>query len=171
MKAITIGFILAATAVGAAAQQLYEIRCRGGGLTISSTKGDYLPSGQRMHVTVKFKGGPTRQKIGTDGTRLNPGQCSWVDRDLRAGEPTEIRVDMLEANPDRRFFPPGTDDFTLAEGAPDTYTMPRYLAYSDHFWRFWVYNTGKGYLQGDYYRNAAYKPPLQRKGIDVIKPR
>src|SRR5205085_2563179 len=55
MKVITIAFILAVTAAGATAQQLYEIRCRGGGLTISSTTGQYLPSGQRMHVTVKFK--------------------------------------------------------------------------------------------------------------------
>ena len=170
MRIIAMGFILAAAAVGASAQQYYEIRCRGGGLTISSSQGEYLPSGQRMHVTVKFKAGPTRQRIGPDGTRLNVGQCSWVDRDLRTGEPTEIRVDMFEHNPDRRLYP-GVSDDALAELVPDVYAMTRYLASADHFWRFFVYNTGKGYLQGDFYKNAAYRPPLQQKGVTRINPR
>ena len=168
IKCLVVGSMVAVMAVGSPAQQTYEMRCRGGaGLSVKSSPGDYTPKGRTAHLTLKFSGGPTRQKIGPDGTRLNVGQCSWVDRDLRRGEPTEIRLDMLEFNPDRQIYPSSVLDDTLAEIAPDAYLLPRYLWSTDHFWSFWVYNTGKGYLQAT--RSGAFKPPLQRKGIDVLR--
>ena len=78
-----------ATAVSASAlmQQSYELRCRGGGLRFNSTAGSTSSSGeQMMNVTVDFSAGT--QAAGGRGENLKPGQCSWVDRGLRNGEPT-----------------------------------------------------------------------------------
>lgn len=167
MKLLIIAWMLAAMGASTPAQQTYEIRCRGGaGLSVKSTAGDYAPKGRTMHMTLKFAGGPMRQKIGPDGTRLNVGQCSWVDRDLRRGEPSEIHFEMLESNPDRQLYPSSVTDDTLTEIAPDAYLLPRYLWSTDHFWSFWAYNTNRGYLQAT--RTSVFKPALQRKGIDII---
>jgi hypothetical protein len=169
MKAFAIGSMLALMTLSAAAQQTYEMHCRGGaGLSVKSSPGQYSAGGTRtMHLTLKFNGGRTREKVGSDGTRLNVGHCSWVDRDLRSGEPTEIHFDLLEYNPDRHLYPASLNDDALTEAAPDAYLMPRYMWSSDHFWSFWVYNTNKGYLQSA--RSRPFKPALQRKGMDVLR--
>jgi hypothetical protein len=36
---------------------------------------------------------------------------------------------------------------TAAERYPDAQNVPQYLSSSDHYWTFWVYNTGQRYLQ------------------------
>jgi hypothetical protein len=128
-------------------------------------------------MTLKFAGGPQRTKIGPDGTRLNPGQCSWVDRDLRAGEPTEIRFDLLKNSFERQKYAntaAGVDPKWAAERYvyatehyPDAVSLPGYLASSDHYWSFRVYNTGKGYMQAT--SSHVFKPAVKRAGPDVLR--
>lgn len=164
-----------------AAQQTYEMRCRGGrflSLTTPSVPWGIDATGKGMVVmTLKFAGGPQQSKIGSDGTRLNPGQCSWVDRDLRAGEPTEIRFDLLKNSFDRQkyavcFCQPGSKDSInrvnyATELYPDAESLPGYLVSPNHYWSFRVYNTGKGYLQAT--SSHAFKPAARRAGPDVLR--
>lgn len=75
-------------------QQSYELRCRGGGLKFNSTPGRTLPTGeQMMNVTIDFTAGT--QGAAVRRPNLNPGQCSWIDRGFRQGEPTQIRLEMV----------------------------------------------------------------------------
>src|SRR6476620_307422 len=68
-------------------QQRYELRCRGGGsMKFNSTPGSPSSSGEQMtNVTIDFAVGT--QGAGTGKPNLNPGQCSWIDRGFRPGEP------------------------------------------------------------------------------------
>jgi hypothetical protein len=128
-------------------------------------------------MTLKFAGGPQRTKIGPDGTRLNPGQCSWVDRDLRAGEPTEIRFDLLKNSFERQKYAGNARGLNskiaadiydhATEQYPDAESLPGYLASSDHYWSFRVYNTGKGYMQAT--SSHVFKPAVKRAGPDVLR--
>src|SRR6185369_8490107 len=76
-------------------QQSYELRCRGGGsMKFNSTPGSTSSSGeQMMNVTIDFAVGT--QGAGARTPMLTPGQCSWVDRGFRPGEPTQIRLEMV----------------------------------------------------------------------------
>ena len=75
-------------------QQSYELRCRGGALKFRSSPGSTSSSGeQMMNMTVNFAAGT--QGAGARTPILTPGQCSWVDRGFRPGEPTEIRLEMV----------------------------------------------------------------------------
>jgi hypothetical protein len=168
MKTLIIGTILAAVAVSAAAQQTYEMRCRGGsGLSLTTPPSFRIDASGKGTVlmTLKFVGGPQRAKIGSDGTRLNPGQCSWVDRDLRPGEPTVIKFDLLYISFDGQNARNGSDQAT--EEYPDSKSLPGYLASPNHYWSFRVYNTGKGYMRAT--SSKVFKPALKRAGPDVLR--
>jgi hypothetical protein len=101
MKSFLLALTLSLLAVVLAAfdpsmpmQQSYELRCRGGGLKFNSTSGRSLASGeQMMDVTIDFIAGT--QGAGIRKPNLNPGQCSWIDRGFRQGEPTQIRLEMV----------------------------------------------------------------------------
>ena len=134
----------------AAAQTAYELRCRGGeGLKFTSTPGRYLQTGeQMMNMTVEFIPGTQGTGDGR-GSNLNPGQCSWVDRGFREGEPTQIRLEIVGFGQLRQVQHGSAVDRTpsAAERFPDAQNLPQYLSDPKHHWRFRVYNTSQGYLQ------------------------
>jgi len=139
-------------------QQSYELRCRGGGLKFNSTPGRSLPTGeQMMNMTVNFVAGT--QGASGAGTSLNPGQCSWVDRGLRKGEPTQIRLEIVSfaQQAEARHGSPVDRSSTAAERYPDAQNVPSYLTSSDHYWSFWVYGAN-GYLQAT---SQKYFKPLK----------
>jgi len=159
------------TAFGASSfiQKSYELRCRGGGLKFNSTPGRTLATGeQMMNMTVDFAAGT--QGSGSYRT-LNPGQCSWVDRGFRNGEPTQIRLEIVSFAQlqQSRHGSPVDRSPTAAESYPDAQNMPQYLANSDHYWSFWVYNTNNGYLQST---SQKYFKPLKTLpgGVKVPSP-
>lgn len=129
-------------------QQSYELRCRGGGLKFNSTPGRTSSSGeQMMNVTIDFAVGT--QGAGTGKPNLNPGQCSWIDRGFRPGEPPQIRLEMVSFAQQQQVLhgSPVDRSATAAERYPDAQNVPQYLSNLDHYWTFWVYNTGQRYLQ------------------------
>jgi hypothetical protein len=139
-------------------QQSYELRCRGGGLKFNSTPGATSSSGdQMMNMTVDFAAGT--QGSGSYKT-LSPGQCSWVDRGFRNGEPTQIHLEIVyfAQLQQSRHGSPVDRSPTAAESYPDAQNVPQYLTSADHYWSFWVYNTGNGYLQSTKHR---YFKPLK----------
>ena len=130
-------------------QQSYELRCRGGGsMKFNSTPGSTSSSGEQMtNVTIDFAVGT--QGAGTGKPNLNPGQCSWIDRGFRPGEPPQIHLEIVSfgQQAEARHGTPVDRSPTAAERYPDAQNLPQYLSNSDHYWTFWVYNTGQRYLQ------------------------
>jgi len=130
-------------------QQSYELRCRGGGsMKFNSTPGSTSSSGEQMtNVTIDFAVGT--QGAGTGKPNLNPGQCSWIDRGFRPGEPPQIRLEIVSFAQQQQALHGSPVDRTptAAERFPDAQNVPQYLSSSDHYWTFWVYNTANGYLQ------------------------
>ena len=148
-------------------QQSYELRCRGGGLKFNSTQGGTSSSGeQMMNVTIDFAAGT--QGAGTRKPNLNPGQCSWIDRGFRPGEPTQIRLEMVSFAQQQQARHGSAVDRTptAAERYPDAQNVPQYLSSSDHYWTFWVYNTNNGYMQATgnkYFKLLIVMPPRDPK--------
>lgn len=60
----------------------FDLYCRGP-LQISTGSSGRMAQFKKAHV-----------KAGNDGLGLNPGECSWADRTLRADEPAVIYYDM-----------------------------------------------------------------------------
>jgi len=178
MKLFLVALALSAFAVVLAAtersssrveamQQSYELRCRGGGLKFNSTPGRTSSSGeQMMNVTIDFAAGT--QGAGARTPILNPGQCSWVDRGFRKGEPTQIRLEMVSFAQQQQALHGSPVDRTptAAERYPDAQNVPQYLSSSDHYWSFWVYNTNNGYLQSTSQR---YFKPLKTLPGDKVR--
>src|SRR5689334_5485869 len=147
-----------ASAFGASAfmQQSYELRCRGGGLKFNSTPGRNLSTGeQMMNMTVDFAAGT---QAASAYKTLSPGQCSWVDRGFRNGEPRQIRFEIVYFAQQQQARHGSAVDRspTAAESSPDAQNVPQYLTSSDHYWSFWVYNTNNNYLQATNQR--CFKP-------------
>jgi hypothetical protein len=126
----------------------YELRCRGGNLRFSSTPGQTLSTGEQlMNMTMDFAAGT---KGSADArANLSPGQCSWVDRGFRGGEPTQVRFEIVYfgQTAQARHGSPVDHSATAAERYPDAQNLPQYLSDSSHFWSFFVYNTNQGYMQ------------------------
>jgi hypothetical protein len=144
-----------------ATMQGYELRCRGGGLRFNSTPGRNLPTGeQMMNMTVDFVVGT--QAAGGRDLNLKPGQCSWVDRGFRPGEPAQIRLEIVYFGQQKQTLhgSPVDRSPTAAETYPDAQNVPQYLSNQNRYWSFWVYNTNNGYLQATgnrYLKPAAIK--------------
>jgi hypothetical protein len=151
--------------------QSYELRCRGGGLKFNSTPGRTLPTGeQMMNVTINFIAGT--QGAAVRRPNLNPGQCSWIDRGFRQGEPAQIRLEMVSFGQQQQALhgSPVDRSPTAAERYPDAQNVPQYLASADHYWTFWVYNTNNGYMQAT--GNKYFKPLIvvNPKDIKILQP-
>lgn len=152
-------------------QQTYELRCRGGGLKFKSTPGRTLSSGeQMMNVTIDFAAGT--QGAGAGTPILNPGQCSWIDRGFRTGEPAQIRLELVYFAQQSQSLHGSPVDRTptAAERYPDAQNVPQYLSSSDHYWTFKVYNTGTGYLQSTSQRYFKPLKSLPRDKVRVLPP-
>jgi len=148
-------------------QQSYELRCRGGGLKFNSTPGRTSSSGeQMMNVTIDFAAGTQGASARTP--ILTAGQCSWVDRGFRPGEPTQIRLEIVSFAQQQQALHGSPVDRTptAAERYPDAQNVPQYLSSSDHYWSFWVYNTGNGYLQST---SQKYFKPLKTLPGDKVR--
>lgn len=152
-------------------QQSYELRCRGGGLKFNSTVGRTSSSGeQMMNVTIDFA--PGTQGAGTRKPNLNPGQCSWIDRGFRQGEPPQIRLEMVSfaQQAQARHGSPVDRSPTAAERYPDAQNVPQYLSNSDRYWTFWVYNTNNGYLQATGNKYFKQLIVIDPKDIKILPP-
>jgi len=148
-------------------QTSYELRCRGGALKFNSTPGTTSSSGeQMMNMTIDFAAGTQGASARTP--ILTPGQCSWVDRGFRPGEPTQIRLEIVSFAQQQQALHGSPVDRTptAAERYPDAQNVPQYLSSSDHYWSFWVYNTGNGYLQST---SQKYFKPLKTLPGDKVR--
>lgn len=146
-----------------ASQQYYELRCAGGA-EVSGAPGNEAPNAQRlrftitqgrrtgineqmMNMVVDFVAGA--MPVDASASNLMPGQCSWLDRGFRPGEPTQIRQEIIYFGQENqvRHGTPVDRSVTAAETHPDSQNVPLYLSYRNHYWSFYVRNTGQGYFE------------------------
>jgi hypothetical protein len=117
----TPGDSVASVGAMAMQSQSYQLRCRG-----ARTEREMQFSIEKSHIkgfnklVVGFQFGARPAPKG-----LNPGQCSWIDRAMRQGEPLRLEENIPENS----------------QSAAD------YLRKPYNYWTFYVYNTGKGYFQ------------------------
>ncbi|HEY0765854.1 MAG TPA: hypothetical protein VGD61_25970 [Pyrinomonadaceae bacterium] len=140
-------------------------------MKFNSTAGRTSSSGeQMMNVTIDFA--PGTQGAGTRKPNLNPGQCSWIDRGFRQGEPPQIRLEMVSfaQQAQARHGSPVDRSPTAAERYPDAQNVPQYLSNSDRYWTFWVYNTSNGYLQATGNKYFKQLIVIDPKDIKILPP-
>lgn len=77
VAAATVASILATTAAEATPRS-YQLICKGGGDMVATIK----PSGK---IALRFA-------AGTEASMVQSGQCTWVDRGFRVGEPNVLSL-------------------------------------------------------------------------------
>lgn len=118
-----------------------ELRCRGV-LRFAVDQGRINSSGEAttyLHVHIK----PAAQAAGAGGLSLQPGQCAFADRILRADEPDSIFLELVSFGQTRQQLhgTPVDTSPTAAERYPDADNIQRYLSDPTHFWSFFVRKT------------------------------
>jgi hypothetical protein len=125
------------------APQYQELRCRGGGLRFVVVAGRTTSSGdQTMYMTIDFQ--HAAQAAGLVGRSLQPGQCAFVDRSLRADEPEQIFQEIVSFGQLKEKLHGSAVDSspTAAERYPDSKNVPQYLSDAKHYWSFFVRQNG-----------------------------
>jgi hypothetical protein len=118
-----------------------ELRCRGGAglrFVVIEEEGRTNSSGeQTRYMTVLFE--PAAQAA-SSGRNLQPGQCAFTDRALRANEPNDLFQEIIYFGQLRQQLhgTPVDTSPTAAERYPDAQNVPRYLADAKHYWSFFV---------------------------------
>lgn len=117
-----------------------ELRCRGGvELRFVVVKGRIDSSGeQTMYMTVDFQ--HAAQPAGLLGRNLQPGQCAFAERALRADEPFQIFEEIVSFDQLKETLHGSKVDTspTAAERFPDAKNVPQYLSDAKHYWSFFV---------------------------------
>jgi len=132
------------------APQYPELRCRGGSaLRLTTVQGRRTDAtGELMaNMTVDFIVGT--QAADLAGKSLVEGQCAWLDRGFRPGEPAQIREEIIYFGQAKQsqHGTPVDRSATAAERHPDSINVPEYLKDPNHYWSFFVRNTGQGYFE------------------------
>ena len=141
--------------------QLLELRCRGGGLQITVTQGQYKENDLYMNMTVRFQ--HANDAAGINGGNLGLGQCALPDRALTPAEPTEMRAEVINFGQRNRQMhdDPVYKGDAAAERYPDAQNIPPYLANAEHYWSFFGFNTFDGYFR---ITNLKYWKPIHVSG-------
>ncbi len=139
-----------------AGPKYYELRCRGG-VTYHTDETYHLPVPQKLDFFFT-EGRPTReaanvrmmnmqlnfsagtQGVDTTGSNLEEGQCAWLDRGFRPGEPSQLRQEIVYFGQLKQLQGkmPIDNSPTAAERFPDSANVPEYLKDPDHYWSFFV---------------------------------
>ncbi len=119
LPTLTLIVIVCLSVQALAAPRSYPLRVRGGGRLRVTAENTRTPSLVKLIVEFESSG----QKAGAG---LRPGQGSWMDRELRAGEPARL-------------------EYYLQEG--DAKKIIDYMHSPGNYYTFDCYNSGKGYLQ------------------------
>jgi len=158
--------------------QYYELRCRGGvtydsdttygipatqKLNFFFTEGRTVTNERMMNMFVNFT--PGTQVVNTTGSNLEEGQCSWLDRGFRPGEPTQLRQEIVYFGQLKQLQGklPIDNLPTAAERFPDSANVPEYLKDPKHYWSFFVRIMHNGGIWGgdvfEAVRSRYWKPP------------
>ncbi len=152
---------------------VYELRCRGGKTAIPimfeqvGERRDAATGELLVTLSLGFRGEHERA-AGADSAGLSHGSCSWIDRPLNSAEAgTNIRFETAaNAQLKQKLHGSPVDTSpTAAERYPDARTIPVYMEDPNHYWSFFVNNSGQGYFQAKSHK-------AWRKGDDrLLTPR
>lgn len=138
-----------------------EIRCRGNkeGKLIFETLNPQ-PS-EVVTMALTHLGGAVA--AGTLGVGLRPGNCAWVDRPLSGNQPLKIRFKIAYYGQLKQTLHGTAIDRspTAAERFPDSLNIADYLKDENHYWRFFIKDSGQDYLEATY--NQYWRPPTVLK--------
>jgi hypothetical protein len=146
-----------------------ELRCRGSySMNIKVAEGRSAPPGkQLMNMVVVFE--PVSQPTDEWASNLKPGQCAFFNSTPTGAIPSEIHQEIVPYGQlKQRLNGSAVDESpTAAERFPDAQNVPAYLKDSDHYWSFFVRNTGRGYFEASSGRH--WKPQRQMSPSDIRK--
>ena len=146
-----------------------ELRCRGAyDMRIKVGEGLRSPTGeQMMNMIVVFV--PVDQPTDDFGTNLRPGECAFYNWKMQGAIPSELHQEIIAYGQLKQRLNGSTVDEspTAAERFPDAQNVPEYLKDSDHYWSFFVKNTGRGYF--DAYYGRFWKPRRKPTRADAQK--
>lgn len=153
-----------------------ELRCRGGAsLRFVVMEGGNNSSDEKtMVMMVRFQ--PAAQPSDAFGRNLQPGQCAFPQRALRADEPHEIVQEIVYFGQTRQARHGSTVDTspTAAERFPDAQNVPQYLSDPKRYWSFYVRQNAplpNGRFEASYGKYWKPAPPLrERDKIRRIEP-
>ena len=170
--------------------QYYELRCRGGGVLVGGGQG--FPSVKQlvfsigegetrvgtnermMNMQVNFY--PAAGPVDMAGNSLGIGECGWVDRPFQQDEPFMLMQQIVEFGQKQALHGGPLDDSpTAAERFPDSQNVPKYMKDINHYWSFFVRNTGNGYFEaktGHYWKPTKLIPDVNKatSGAKVTVP-
>lgn len=170
--------------------QYYELRCRGGAMVVgnghgfpiakqlmfSITEGETREgtNDRMMNMQVNFF--PSAGPVDMAGSNLQVGECAWLDRPFQQDEPFILVQPIVYFGQKQALHGSPLDDTpTTAERFPDSKNVPTYMSHSDHYWSFFVRNTGNGYFEakdGHYWKPTKLIPDVSKaaSGAKVTVP-
>jgi hypothetical protein len=129
----------------------HELRCRGvaNGFLIDNLGPKEQAPGGGAIVTLQLNFLPSPRAPREDGSGMEPGKCSFVDRVLYFDEPVRVQFETPANAQLNRELSGGVVDnsSTAAEKYPDARTIPVYLKNPEHHWSFFVVKTNDGYFK------------------------
>jgi hypothetical protein len=124
-------FAILAVSFPASAQEGTELRCRGGeDALVKLFVIDRLDAN-----TLSLNFNASQKPAGADGSGLEPGTCSWLDRTLKDNELRQIHFRVTEAQAD---------------------SIPAHLRNPNNYWSFFVVDTDKGFFEA--IKHQAWSP-------------
>ena len=121
---LVVGLVVAVSVLDVNAQQSFPLICRGGGGMKTRA---HAGNAQHTFNILGLFFTKANRSAGSRGRNLTPGQCSWVDRGMRANEP----------------------DILQKEVGPAVNSAPWFadLKNPAKFWIFDVFNTNQGVMK------------------------
>jgi hypothetical protein len=130
-----------------------KLRCRGGtGLVFTRGK---IAGTNLVGMTLTYR--PAGSAAGPTGAGLSPGTCAWANRSGIPGEPGRVAF-VTAGNAQLKQIQSGSAvdrTTTAAERWPDAQTIPVYMAYATHYWKFTIQLSNADSAL----HHAAWKPP------------
>lgn len=119
-----VGALLCGESAARGTAESYPLVCRGGGGSVAGI----APERQ---LVFKFARGTKPA-----GEGLAPGECSWLDRGMREGEPDSLYQQVAE----------GSESLKTGGTLAPEHRWFEELRSEDNYWTFDVYNDGRGRL-------------------------
>ena len=145
-----------------------ELRCRGS-YSFEIRVGDWYTGSNLKQMIVEFA--PIYEPTDDLGSNLRPGACAFVGSKWKGAIPSEIHQVIVAYGQEKQVLKgtPVDTSPTAAERFPDAQNVPLYLKDSDHYWSFYVKDTGRGTLEANYGRFWKPSKPSRKLSPEAIR--
>lgn len=142
-RILQLGGMIVLTSALSFAQQSYRIICKGGPkINVRISPGDAHNSYQKLGLFFA----KSVHAAGQNGTALQNGTCSWIDRPLNAREPDILAQDI---RPGYQYHVDLDSSRHVVRFQPtnNMYNWVNVLRVPGKIWTFYAYNTNQGELK------------------------